>query len=435
MDSFLSNLYIGIYIFIWIITIIAYQNRKKHIDSGSILLCTYILYSIVSLILYNNQNSLFGTFNNIKLFPFIYLYFMLMLAALPIFKYDDNKIKEIKKPNIVLLNALGIIYILSSLAHLPSIISNFVSGLLKLLFDSSGGQELYNDAMANSYSVGDGNISNITAIISSAFTNIGILIFFYNLTLEKHNKLISLGLFISIIVSIMTYISLGQRGCIVEILLALIITYFALRKFIPSKINKKIKIIGIILIIAIAIPIIALTNSRFGNGKDISMDSLYFYVGQENLYFNNYGLDDGGIRYGDRTFPLFKRIVGFDNVPHNFWERRLKYPNLKINDEVFYTFVGDFTIDFGPIIASILFLLFTLLILKKTIIRNGCIHFHQLILVHFVMCVCMLGGMKLFTFSDVGGNLQIIVYFLVYISFRINFGNSLELRKKSGFKY
>lgn len=28
--------------------------------------------------------------------------------------------------------------------------------------------------------------------------------------------------------------------------------------------------------------------------------------------------NDGGIRYEDRTFPLFKRMLGFDNVPHNF---------------------------------------------------------------------------------------------------------------------
>jgi hypothetical protein len=142
----------------------------------------------------------------------------------------------------------------------------------------------------------------------------------------------------------------------------------------------------------------------------------------ENLNFNNYGLDDGGIRYGDRTFPLFKRMLGFDNVPHNFWERRDKYPNLKVNDEVFISFVGDFTLDFGPFIAPLIFILFTFFILNLTRIRNGRILFHQLILVHFVMCVCMQGGMKLFSFSDLA-NLRIIVCFIAYIFFRFDSEN------------
>ncbi len=428
MEPLMSNIYLVLYVTAWILTIIVYQKKRQHFDAGSVILFSYLLYSIVSLILYNNPNSTFGTFNRLSIFPFIYLYLMIMLATSPILKYDDNKIEEIQKPNTALLNTICIIFIVASLAHLPTIISDFVSGLIKLLINSSGGQELYNEAMSNSYSAGDGKISNLAAIISGAFFNIGTLLFFYYLTLKKHSILILIGLFLSNIVSILTYISLGQRGVIIEILLSMIITYFALRKFIPAKINKRIKIIGISLLIAIAVPLIALTNSRFGKVEGSSQASLYYYVGQGNLNFNNYGLDDGGIRYGDRTFPLFKRMLGFDNVPHNFWERRQKYPKLKINDEVFITFVGDFTLDFGPFVAPLIFLLFTLFILNKTRIRNGKILFHQLILVHFVMCVCMIGGMKLFSFSDVGGNLQLIVYFVAFICFRLDY--DIRMRRK-----
>lgn len=427
MDPLMSNIFLVSYIIAWIITIITYQRKKQHFDAGSVVLFSYLLYSIASLLLYNSP---FYTFNPIRIFPFIYLYLMLMLAVSPILKYDDNKINEIQKPNTVLLNAVSIIFIVASLAYLPTIISNFASGIVKLMVNPSGGQELYNEAMANSYHTGDGNITNLAAIISGSFSKIGILLFFYYLTLKKPNKLILVGLFLSCIASILTYIYLGQRGVIMEILFAMIITYFALRKFIPTKINKRIKIIGIILIIATTIPVIVLTNSRFSEWRGGSLQSIYYYVGQENLNFNNYGLDNGGIRYGDRTFPLFKRMLGIDNVPNNFWERRKKYPNLKINDEVFYTFVGDFTLDFGPFVAPLIFILFTFFILNKTRIRNGRILFHQLILVHFVMCVCMVGGMKLYSFSDVGGNLQLIVYFLAYIFFRMDYEKSQQLKKQ-----
>jgi oligosaccharide repeat unit polymerase len=429
MELLLSNINLILYVAAWIMTILIYQKKRKQFDAGSLLLFSYLLYSIASLLLYNSPNNSFGTFNHIRLFPFIYLYLMLMLAVSPILKYNDKKIEEIQKPNTVLLNTISIIFIIASVAHLPTIMSDFVSGIIKLFINTSGGQELYDEAMSNSYNTGDGNISNFAAIISGAFTRIGILLLFYYLTIRKHNKLILIGLFISCIASILTYISLGQRGLIVEILFVLIITYFALRKFIPPIINKRIKIIGIFLLIATAVPLIAITNSRFGKTVGGTQASLYYYLGQENLNFNNYGLDNGGIRYGDRTFPLFKRMLGFDNVPHNFWERRQKYPDLKINDEVFITFVGDFTLDFGPVAAPLIFIIFAIFFLKNTRIRNFRIRFHQLILVHFIMCVCMLGGMKLYPFSDVGGNLQVIVYFGAYFCFRLDYDIRLRQRK------
>jgi len=224
---------------------------------------------------------------------------------------------------------------------------------------------------------------------------------------------------------------MGQRGPILEIMLSMVITYFALRKFYQPKVNKIIRNIGITFLIITSIPIIALTVSRFGESDAGSESSVLFYAGQENLYFNNYGLDNGGVRYGDRTFPLFKKMLGFENVPDNFWERRSKYPNLQINDEVFIGFIGDFTLDFGPFIAPIIFIFFIIFILNKTIVRNKVILFHQLILLHFVMSLCMLGGMKLYPFSDIGGNLQLIIYFLSFLFFRLVYAYSLKRQREN----
>jgi len=427
MDSLISNINIVLYILAWIATIILYHIKKKCFDAGSILLFTYLIYAITSLLLYNSS---FYEFNRIKIFPIIYLYLMLMLAFWPILKYNVNKIDEIQKIPTVYLYAISIIFIVASFVQLPNIIFDFASDIKRLLTDSSGGQDLYNEAKVVRFSIGDGKISNLASIISNAFGKFGILLFFYYLTLKKRSKLILIGLFISSILSIIINISLGQRGPILETLLSFIITYFALRKFFQPKVNRIIKIIGSSLLLASLIPIFVLTISRFGDSSQGSMSSIYYYGGQQNLYFNNYGLDDGGIRYGDRTFPLFKRMVGFEDVPHNFMERRIKYPNLKINDEVFSTFVGDFTLDFGPIIASLIFLFFTLFVIIKIKIRNGIIRFHQLILLHFVMNVCMIGGLKLYPFSDVGGNIQLIVYFIAYLFFRLDY-NIRFLRQKS----
>jgi oligosaccharide repeat unit polymerase len=429
MEFSISNLNIVFYITLWLVTLIAYQLSRKQFDAGSVILFSYLVYSIASLWLYNIITPYY--FYPIAILPFIYLFLMLIFSISPILFYNDKKIKEIYTPNNYLLNTVSIIFIVASLAHLPTIISDFSTNIIKLVIESSGGKELYEDAMLNTYDIGDGNISNFAAIISGAFSSIGVLLFFYYLTIKKPNKLILGGLFLSIIVSLLSSISQGQRGLIIEVMFAMVITYFALRKFMPNYIKKTIKITGIILIVIITLPIIFLTNSRFEKDEGGPMASVIYYAGQENLYFNNFGLNNNGIRYGDRTIPLYKRMVGFYNVPKNFWDRRQKYPNLKINDEVFYTFVGDFTFDFGPIIATLIIIGFSLFVLKKTKVRNGRILFHQLILLHFVMIVCMMGGLKLYPFSDVGGNLQLLVYVFAYIVFRLDFDLNLKKRNRN----
>lgn len=414
-----------LFIITWVITFAWYQKKKRYFDAGSVIIFSNILYSILSFFLY--FDPFWGQeFNQLHLFPFIYLYLMLMIAALPVLKFNELKILEIQKPSNILFNSIGILLIVSTLACMQKGLPNLIDGFKKILFDSTAGMAIYKETMDSSEAsnIGDGKISNLPSIISGLLSDIGILMFFYSLTLKKRSKLMISGLLIAILYPILEQISISQRGPVIDRLFTIIISYFALRKFIPSNINNAIKIIGIILIISITVPIIAITSSRFDRpGSGGAMSSVLFYSGQQNLYFNNYGLDNGGLRYGDRTFPMFKRMLGFNNVPHNFFERRAKYNNLKINDEVFIGFVGDFTLDFGPILAPLIFIFFTFLILTLTKVHNGRILFHQLVLLHFVMCICIQGGMKLFSYADTS-NLRIITIFLAYIAFRYDYEQS-----------
>jgi len=417
-SQILSNINLILFVLFWVATVFVYQFNKRHIDAGSIILISYLIYAVLSLILYNNP---FYKFDEISFFPFLYLFIMLMIAFMPILTYDYKQIDLIQQPTRILLNIVCLIFIISSLIQLPSIISNFSKSIIQLLLVSTAGQDLYNDAMSESYSLGDGSISNLPSIISNAYGNFGILLFFYYLTLEDRKRYMTIGLFLSCIIGLLGNISLGQRGPIIEILLSFVISYFALKNFFEPRIKKIVSTIGIVFLIAVTIPIIALTNSRFGDTRGGSESSVFFYAGQQNIIFNNYGLDNGGIRYGDRVFPFFKRILGFDNVPNNFWERRNKYPNLIVNDEVFIGFVGDFTLDFGPYVTPVIFIVFSALVFFITKIRNRILLFHQLILLHFVMTVCMLGGLKLYPYSDLGGNLQLILYVIAFIFFKLDY--------------
>lgn len=402
----------------WVGAILIYQFNKRHFDAGSVILSSYLIYALLSFVLFNNP---FYKFDELSLFPFLYLFVMLMISFFPILNYDYHKIDEIHTPTRIFLNIVCLIFIFFSLVQLPGIIANFSKSIVQLLLVSSAGMDLYNDSLAESYSLGDGSISNLPSIITNAYGNFGILLFFYYLTLNDRKVLITIGLFLSCIIGLLNSVSLGQRGPIIEILLSFVITYFALKKFFQPKIRKLINTTGVVFLIIVTIPIIALTNSRFGDTRGGSDSSVFFYAGQQNIIFNNYGLDNGGIRYGDRVFPFFKRLLGFENVPNNFWERRNKYPNLIINDEVFIGFVGDFTLDFGPYITPVIFIAFSILVYFITKVRDGVMLFHQLIPLHFLMTVCMLGGLKLYPYSDLGGNLQLILYFIAFIFFKLDY--------------
>lgn len=407
-----SNLVI--YSGVLLATFIAYQARRGRFDPGSALLGSYFLYSVCSIVLYQIQ---YYPFLEPTFPPFVYLYCMLMIAFYPVLRFRDTEVDTIGKPSDFVLIPLCLIFIAAALAQLPKTISAFSENIVILLFLPTGGLDLYNDAMSDSYAIGDGSIANLPSIITNAFGNVGVLLLFFYLTLRKRSFLITVGLVIACLIVVIQNITLGQRGPIQEALFSFFVTYLLLRKWLTPRVNRAIKVFGLGVIALVTVPLVLLTSSRFGDVGDGVFDSTVFYVGQQNLFFNNHGLDNNGVRYGDRTFPLFKTMLGFDNVPANFMERRDKYPDLQINDEVFIGFVGDFALDFGPIIGALIIVVAVGTILLGTRIRRRRLLFHQLVLVHFALCLAMLGGIKLYPFSDVGGNLQLILYLCVYALF------------------
>jgi len=422
---FIENTYIIIYILLWAITLWYQCKHRKNFDSTCILVSSYLFYGINSIILFNSHE--YGHYYyGLTLFPFLFLFTIMYATARPIFKFDPLHVTQIQQPSTHLLDTICVIFIITTFLNIPNIVSN-IHLLSDIMSNAETGVDLYQDHVLNSSSlknIGSG-ISSLSSIISNVLCKINILFFFYKLTQKNKNKFIIYGLLICFIIYILKHLFTGQRGGSFNMISSLVITYFALKTFISKNINIKIKRYGIIALIIVCIPYYYLTYSRHGNKEGGVTADLYTYVGQNNLNFNLYALDDNGIRYGDRCIPIIKKILGFDNVPNNFWERRQKYPHLKINDEVFYTYVGDFTIDFGPVLGALILIFIGLFTSSKTKTRNNVILFHQLILLHLIMCICMEGGMSLFTFADTG-NLVIFTYFLLYIIFKIDYFHQIQ---------
>lgn len=293
----MSTIWLALYLLAWIISLLVYQRKKSCFDAGSLLLCLYTLYAFLSLLLYNNSDYR-SLFQPISLSPFVYLFIMLRMAMSPVFQYSNSLVLDIHKPNHRILVIVALFFVVPSLIHLPSSIANIQTGITRLVLDASNMGEMYQDALEQSESSGTGGISNLFAIFSSAFYDLGVLLTFYYLTLKKRNKILSVALILSCLVGLLSSVSLGQRGAIVSRAFTLAISFLLLKPFYPEKLGKIIgrtaAFIGVGLILLLG----TMTVGRFTDKNINVAGSVEYYTGQSNLYFNNYGLDDGGIRYG-----------------------------------------------------------------------------------------------------------------------------------------
>lgn len=402
------------YLILWIVAFAWYHVKRFVLDSGTVIIGMQVIYAVFSIL--TLTDPLFSAaYEELALFPYIYLFSMLMIAMLPIIMNHIDSPKTIAEPNTRIMHIVSIILAVTAVLQIPDVLSEGSGGIMKLITDVDAGKEAYEET-AESMSEAGGSISNVPAVIFNMLTDFIPFFLFYFLTKKSKNYWVIIGLFIALLMSVVLPVSRGQRAGTVQGILTIIATFFMFRMYMPALTRKIIMSLGVSVVLLVSIPVIAITYSRFGEKAAGATGFVTWYVGQGSLYFNNFGLDAGGTRNGDRTINLVKRVID-PSTPKNYVERRDKYPNLKIDDYFFVTFVGDFVIDFGPIIATIIIIVFSIVAWRGTRSRDGTITIYQLLLLHFVLCVNIQGGMTLFSYSDTG-NLRIFAYLMLYIYMR-----------------
>lgn len=402
-------------VFIWLVTLLYFYKKKNRWDAGNLLLLTFLVYSICSLVLVANAAGGEAYENaDITFFPLLFLYVCIIISILPVLLFNQNKIKNIQKDGLLVIDIISCIFIGCALIKIPLDLMHIKEGILLILMDSSGGSEVYQDTLAASRdNLGDGNISSLPSIIINAITEIIIIILYYNFSLNRRKK-ISIFLLIILCILPFSYLANSQRGPAIAIISTLFISYFILNKFYSERLKRVVRKLSLIVGILIVLVISAITISRFGQRDGGAIGSVFAYGGQQNINFDLYAFDNNGLRYGDRVVPLFKSMLGFKDVPSNFWERRSKYPYLKINDEVFIGYVGDFVLDFGPIVSLLIFILLSSINLKITKLHCQKLYFYQLLVLQLLVVLAVQGGLKLYPFAD-KASLKIIAFFIVFV--------------------
>lgn len=408
-----SIILIVIYAFAWAFVLNKHRKQCTNaVTTGGFILFTYFIYAVSSFFLYQDRAVDFG---RMHLVQFVYLFTLLYIGLKPVLEYDKAKVIQIVPPPEIVLKSFSVIYVVCTLLYLPSAISHIQEGLTTLLMDTSGGADLYNARLETGHQE-DYGVSNIFSIFYNIFSDCAVLVYFYYLTIPKGKKVLLTVLTMSILSSIFIAFATGNRTQVTFVVLSLIASYLLFRNMYEDKVKRIVRLTGVTLAVVVIGLFIVLTISRFGDLDDGGSDSMLYYIGQADLYFNKFAFDAGGVRYGDRTINLFKKFAGFD-VPMGIFDTRMKYAYMATDDSIFTTYIGDFVLDFGPWLTPIFVILFTIGILKLTRNKLGVIEFYQLIPIHYVMNVCVKGGMYLFCYPFLS-NLQIMAYIFFYICCR-----------------
>lgn len=409
-----GNIVLIIYCLFWTYVFIKQKRQTKDFGPCLFVILTYCVYSFLSLALFNLGYG--GLDWEITLIPMLFLFAMLWISLQPGMIYERNNVRRIQQPSMILIQSFIAAYGICTLFTVAGGIHNLQDGVMRLMSDSSSGTEMYLNARENATQI-DRSFSGITgfaATLHNFLQDVSVFILFYYLSLKERKKSVYIYLLIVLIVDIMSSITEGGRTSFMMILLITLLAYFMFRDYWDEKTRQLSKRIIMILLILMTIPFIGLTISRFAN-KDGTINSIIYYAGSANLNFNDSAWNAGGIRYGDRTFNEAKRLMGFD-VPDNIAGTRFKYAALAIDDSVFYTFVGDFVLDFGKLPTLLLFIFCSVVFIQLTKSNSESIPFHRLLLVYFTLCICVQGGMYLFYYSF-QRFWKIVAFFLMYIVF------------------
>lgn len=405
-----------------------HQRRINYrLGVASVTLLSYIIYPIIGAFWFFSTDTIYGDSIPLRLLPFLYLALMLRLAISPLVQYDRQNIQQIEPPSTFFFYGFVIVYATCVLMYTTEIFNGLSTGILMILTDNSAGDSLYSVERDVNTHLG---ISNLPSVVFNIFSPIVFLFFFYYLTLKKRHLWMIALMGFCLLMKTVYALSLGQRTEVTMCIFNVIAAYIIVKPMLSERITHIVRTTLIILAIAIALPFMALSLSRFGEREGGVGAGLIYYVGEAPYYFNDYAFESAGGRHGDRTCNYFKHMLGM-KVPYGVTGVRSAYPNLKMHDNIFSTFVGDFVIDFGILQAFIIFVIFSVIFkrLTRTNAPNK-IPFHRLILVYFAASVCLQGGMYLFSYAF-AENLTILAILFTYCVFGIEY----TLRKQYNTKW
>jgi oligosaccharide repeat unit polymerase len=358
-----------------------YYKKKRALDLGFFLLAVFFLSSVGSCWYYTYYVAS-HSYTNLSLIGFIYLFGLIIVCLLPILKQNMSAVRYIRTYQVsTFLTVCSFIFVFASIIPFIQLVSKLSIGSIGL---SLGKMYETNEDTANLLFSGAGKIS--FAVIRH-FTDVIFVLWGYQLTLQKKNYFLLFGLSISLLTFLLFGFLSGSRGGILFNIVGIFSVFIILKNVFDKKIIKHFTRWGLISIIGVAFLFFLISTSRFDYALSESGDSessllrwISQYLGEGMMRFNHTIWNLNTYMNGVQNFNYFLDIFGF--VSFSNYDNLINYYGMKLQTpvDVFYTFIGDFVIDFG-IFGALVFCLIIYWLLKKTMnFRKGAIEIWQLII-------------------------------------------------------
>ena len=361
----MNHVLVAINAIAYIIPLILYYKKKRQIDIGFLFYMIFAVSAIGSF-WYYSQEDVDLYYPNIELSAFIYLWLMINFCLLPLYQTNLRKITYIDDRGIApLLDGLSIMFVVLSLLPIVSLLSKvslsmFVGNDLGRMYESDA------DKSALYFS----GISKYCFALIRRFEDILIILFFYQLSKAKKDWALINAMWLPIGLFVLFKVASGSRGGVMSTFIAFFAMALFLRNTFEQKTFAYIRKIGLVFTSFIILVVSAISISRFffsvsAASSKATLDRwISQYLGEGMVRFNDTIWNNDILMNGDQNIIFLKHLLGFDVIENYdtfmmFYEAKLGLP---VN--VFYTFVGDWVLDFGIIGTIVVTVLFYILFKK-----------------------------------------------------------------------
>lgn len=415
----------------WFVAILLYRRKNPRFTLAYIILLFYAILSVASVIAFKDESAYLVFKRQITIMPLVYLYIMLLISFWPIISLNEKNIQYIEIPSTGFLSCMCVFFSTFSIIYIIDIIPDIQNGLMIMQIDNSDIVELYDDAKEIRQATRTRNaITNLAGVLGNIGAFLNPLLLYTYLLSERKNKIIMTMLILAILQEPLRGIAQANRLFLVTNVLLLAILYFFFKPFLDMKIRSVCKRVGLIVLAVVVIVLGIITVARVVEKNETSiLFNVARYMGESPIVFDQYCLNANGTRDGYSTAPFLHLLVGDKVLTEK--EIRFKYSSLGVDNSRFYTYVGDFVLDYGPV-STILIIIMLSIIFKSYLIHREGLNYSQILLI-FVL-VKAYTGYYLFVFNTLAGNLFLLLAFFLCLLFNLKTFKSIRIISKDLYK-
>lgn len=368
----MAFVYIIINAIAYVLTFCLYQRQKKSIDVGSLF---YFIFAVASIgsVWYYSQDNVDRYYSDISPVAFIYLWLMINICLHPLAKCRFEKLKGIDDTGLeYILHYMSVAFVVLTIMPFLSLLgrfsfSAFSGNALGMMYESEG------DKAAMFFS----GISKICFALIRRFEDLIAILLFYQLTRPRKKWILVGGLTCSVMLFLMFKLMSGSRGAVMSTFILLMSLTLLFKNVLSAEIYRKIKLVGLVFVVVMAVFVAYISISRFSYSVSVAHSEATMerwisqYLGEGMVRFNDQIWNLREQMFGSQNFVVLKNFLGLEPISNYDTLMRVYEVRLRLPINVFYTFIGDFFIDFGVLLTVPLVFLFRYLFSKALYITKG----------------------------------------------------------------